>query len=418
MGELLVAEGVLTEAMVERALDVQRLARVRLGTILLDWELLGEEKLLQTLATLHRCEAVSWERLSAAPAPVVALLPATSAMRLAAIPYALEGRSLRVAFTNPSNLDAVDEVSAVTGRRVVPDVVSEIRLLQAQHLFYGRPVPPAFRTIIQKLEGRLERPRSAPFSPLTGRGVSITRDPPLEPLVVPDFELPEFPVPSRSPGAGSTPLPVSAEPPPAVPAEEEPADQAGEPEPDIASRMWKANTLDEGQEDLVSRMWSASGPPGSLEDAPSRDEIARCAAELVPDIPRVLLLASGPKGVTGWRGRGQSLTDAAVAALKIPWSRASIFVNVKLWGTPHFGTVTEELWPSALGVLLQAAPPFPCAVFPIKIQERVIALYYADRLGEPLSAADYENLEKAAAQTGAALAQLILRQKKGSPPVH
>jgi Type II secretion system (T2SS), protein E, N-terminal domain len=422
IGELLVAEGVLTPAAVQRALDVQRLARVRLGTILLDWDLLAEEKLLAALGVLHRCEAVGWERLAAAPPAVVRLLPPTTAVRLSAIPYALEGRSLRVAFTNPSNLDAVDEVSAVTGRRILPSVVSELRLLQAHHLFYGRPIPAEYRTIVQRLEGRLERRRPG-FSPTAqGAPVSLTGEAtPASGLpTISDFEPPEFPLPegAEPPGEASLPAMGSAL---STPSEEEASELAEEPSSaeeahEGASGMWKASTINETQEDLVSGMWSNAAGEARLDPPTSREEIARHALDLAPDLPRVLLLASGPKGVTGWRGRGPGLLEQGVASLRIPWSRASIFVNVKLWGTPHFGTATEDLWPSALGVLLEAAPPFPCAVFPIKIQERVVALLYADRLGEPLTASDYESLEKATGAAGAALARLILRQKQGPPP--
>src|SRR5262249_47141824 len=69
----------------------------------------------------------------------------------------LEGRGLRVAFKNPSNLAAVDEVSAVTSRPVVPAVISEVRLVQALNLFYGRQVPIEFRNVLLKLERNEER---------------------------------------------------------------------------------------------------------------------------------------------------------------------------------------------------------------------------------------------------------------------
>ena len=43
IGELLVAEGLLSESVIHRALGYQRLSgeRIKLGSILLDWDLLG-----------------------------------------------------------------------------------------------------------------------------------------------------------------------------------------------------------------------------------------------------------------------------------------------------------------------------------------------------------------------------------------
>ncbi|MCA1580049.1 MAG: hypothetical protein LC796_01405 [Acidobacteria bacterium] len=156
IGELLIAEGVLTEASIQRALGFQRssLEKVKIGSILLNWELLSEEALLAGLAKLHRCPGVPWAALLDASAKLVRLLSASHAARLGALPYADDRRLLRVAFVNPSNIAAIDEVSALTGRSVAPGVATEARLLQAHQKFYGRHVPMEYRTILQKLDRR------------------------------------------------------------------------------------------------------------------------------------------------------------------------------------------------------------------------------------------------------------------------
>src|SRR5215831_8693054 len=178
IGELLVADGVVTEGAVQSALGFQRHTGepFRLGTILLDRDLLPEENLLRALSAIHRCDYVTWSDILKSPPHVVRLLPERAAVRLAALPYALEGRGVRVAFKNPSNLAAVDEVSAVTNRPVIPAVIPEVRLLQAFHLFYGRPVPIEFRGVLHKLERneerRLYRNRATMAAPREGRFVN------------------------------------------------------------------------------------------------------------------------------------------------------------------------------------------------------------------------------------------------------
>ena len=86
---------------------------------------------MRALSAIHRCDYVAWSEILQASPGVVRLLPERTAVRLGAVPYGLEGRGLRVAFKNPSNLAAVDEVSAVTSRPVIPAVISEVRLVQA-----------------------------------------------------------------------------------------------------------------------------------------------------------------------------------------------------------------------------------------------------------------------------------------------
>ena len=149
-------EGFVSEQALTRALGFQRMAgsRAKLGTILLTWDAVAEESLLTALAKLHGCPAVMWPVLSTAPMEIVRLLPAAKAIRLGAIPFDAQKGLIRVAFLEPWNLAAVDEVTAITGRRVLPAVTSEVRLLQAHQMFYGRHLPMEVRTIVQRLDRR------------------------------------------------------------------------------------------------------------------------------------------------------------------------------------------------------------------------------------------------------------------------
>jgi hypothetical protein len=154
IGELLLSEGRISEAALNRALDLQhRDGRgTRLGAILLKWDLLAESDLLEALSRYHHCPSADRETLAAADRKAVALLSAEQANRLDAVPYAFEDKAVRVAFADPSNLDAVDEVKAITGRKVLPSVTSQVRLAQAQQRFYARAVALDLWSVVQKLE--------------------------------------------------------------------------------------------------------------------------------------------------------------------------------------------------------------------------------------------------------------------------
>lgn len=172
LGDLLLDEGVLSEPSLERALALQKRAGsgVKLGGVLLGSGLVSEEALLDALSRAHRCPAVPWTTLSGASLEAVALLTGARASRLGAFPYALEKRMLRVAFADPSNIAALDEVAAVTGYRVVPAVTCQVRLMQAHAKFYGRTISRQFSNILQRMEGprlgiRAPRPASPPPPP-------------------------------------------------------------------------------------------------------------------------------------------------------------------------------------------------------------------------------------------------------------
>jgi len=432
IGELLVAEGVLSEVAVQSALGFQRHTGepFRLGTILLDRDLLGEDSLMRALSAIHRCDYVAWSEILKAAPRVVRLLPERAAVRLGAIPYGLEGRGLRVAFKNPSNLAAVDEVSAVTGRPVVPAVISEVRLVQALHLFYGRPVPIEFRNVLLKLERneerRLYRTRATLRSPAPGvterpadssaapQPIPIERTiPAAEPSRPP--ELPQFTAPFASAEMPAAELADSADflpgyaPPPSWSPEE------------LAERMWKSEEPPpEPDESGVGTMWAeiAAAPPAvAPERTPARDQVAEAMLEtLAEKFPRVLLLTSGQESVHGWTGRGGGLTRDALSRVRIPWGEPSIFAFVKLSGSPHRGPLSRILLPPVLTGMLGPKAVAACAVFPVRIKDRLIAFLYADRAGAPMSEEDYRSLEIAASSLGSSLARLLLELRRGVPP--
>ena len=163
IGEFLVSEGRISEAALLRALQAQAFGarRIRLGGILLGSGLLAEHELLDALAKFHRCPAVDWGRLSSASREAVRLLSADQAIRIGAIPYAAEKRSARVAFVNPSSVAAIDEVAAITGRRVLPAVTTEVRLQQAHQHFYGRSMSRELWTIVERLDEKMEKASTA-----------------------------------------------------------------------------------------------------------------------------------------------------------------------------------------------------------------------------------------------------------------
>ncbi len=167
LGEWLLGEGLVTEASLTRALAAQARVghRLRLGGVLLASGLVSEEVLLDALSRLHSCRSVGWKTLSHAEPEAVASLSAARAARLEAFPYAVEKTILKVAFRDPSNLQVVDEVAAVTGRRIQPAVTSEVRLMQAHEKFYSRAISGEFSNVLKRLDSRAVRIDVVPSEP-------------------------------------------------------------------------------------------------------------------------------------------------------------------------------------------------------------------------------------------------------------
>jgi hypothetical protein len=164
-----------------------------LGGILLKWGLLEEEEILEMLGRIHACPFVGWKMLSNADPEAVKLLSSAHAARLGALPYALDDRYVLVAFVNPSNLAAIDEVTAITGKRVKPAVAMEVRLLQAQQQFYRRAVSPGVWAVLRRLDRASKKPQST--APKAQNPEAFSETVPIGQAVVrqelPDFSVPE-----------------------------------------------------------------------------------------------------------------------------------------------------------------------------------------------------------------------------------
>jgi len=297
IGEQLVADGALTEATLSRALGYQRLSgdKMKLGSILLNWDLLEEDNLLAALAKLHRSTPVAWPLIASAKFEVVQLLPTAFAQRANAVAYALEKGVIRIAFVNPSDIGAVDEAAAITGRRVIHGVTTELRMLQAHQRFYGRYIPLEYRAVIQKVQRKTSsavRPTAAP-SPLDFRAgdlVQTERDSPeiFSIPVLPETKagsapetepvgiaIPEMPAIAKPPAA---PTAAGAIPPPPRLTEPEPESANVGQEP-FGSRPEEAPAVYQEASSLLEEALSQSGEESLAE------WVGEALASLHPDSP-------------------------------------------------------------------------------------------------------------------------------------
>jgi hypothetical protein len=383
LGERLVADGLLPASAIRRALGFQSTAapHVRLGSILLTWDLIDESSLLSALAAFHRCAAVTGEMLANAPVDLVKLLPAPQAVRWNALPYALERSRMRVAFVDPSDVRAIDEVSARTGRACVAGVATELRMLQAHRRFYGRVLPAELRAPIPRSPGA--RPSRVEGPPPVRISVQAETAPAEETAAPPPITIPRLPVPEPPPRESRPPAAASDA---SVPA------GAAAPAAETASSdsLWMDHLPEIAPSALALGMWSDPAEAPRM----TREELGDIALSNVPpDFPRALLLAREGGRLVGWRVRG--LPAERLPEIRIPSSEPSVFASVLETGTPHFGRVDDAMWPAALGKVLEGPPP--CAVFPVHAARGVPALIYADRRGAPMRFEDTALLARAAA---------------------
>jgi hypothetical protein len=139
LGEILLAAGVLDEARLHAALVEQRRWGGHLGRILVDMKLVSEDVLVQALSRQLNFPAINLDTRKI-PEEVTDLIPGELAEQNSLIPFAIEGKFLDVAMTDPTNLGIIDELRIRTQLNVRPYLAGPKMIERALARCYGRGV--------------------------------------------------------------------------------------------------------------------------------------------------------------------------------------------------------------------------------------------------------------------------------------
>ena len=130
LGDLLVQQGLITEAQLGEALAAQKTSGRKLGRTIIDSGWVDEVQIAKALARQLRAPFVDMSKRSVRP-EVARLLPETQARRLRALPLEETPAGVRVGMADPTDLAAYDEIARLVKREVELAVVAESQLLSA-----------------------------------------------------------------------------------------------------------------------------------------------------------------------------------------------------------------------------------------------------------------------------------------------
>ncbi|MCB2223588.1 MAG: Flp pilus assembly complex ATPase component TadA [Actinobacteria bacterium] len=120
---MLLEEGLVTQADLERAKSLQMETGETLSRVLVDEDMVPETDLVRVLARHVGAEFVNLAETTIDPA-AAALVPEAIARRHGVIPIAFEGERLVLAMADPGNVLVIDDIRAITGRPVTVRVAT------------------------------------------------------------------------------------------------------------------------------------------------------------------------------------------------------------------------------------------------------------------------------------------------------
>lgn len=382
VGQLLVSRGWISTEQLTAALGRQRQMGGRLDTALLELGAVPEQQLVEELAEQSNLPPVAADELQGIPQPVIDLLPAKLALRHHAIPYRLGRGRVELAVSSEPDIPALDELSFVLGRRVVLHIANEARIQEALARYYGDELPLRFATLLERLNSPGDAAAETP----------------------PAVEPPKAASPARprdAPPAGhgaAAPRAAVAAPPP-------------RPTSVPLSSDEKKSLRRLATRDSVKPL-SQSGVQAALEAAHRADDIGvALLGFLGQEFLRLLLFRVGQGRVRGWMGRSPALDEYRFRNWAVGFDEPSVFLNLRQGAEFFLGKLPPMPAHERLLKCWRGSMDTECAVFPIRVRDRLVCAIYGDRDSLGLIGLEVPAVQRLTAKAAIAFEMLLMQRK-------
>ena len=131
LAQMLVDEGIITEAQLQEALKEQKASGIRLEQALVKLGYVTNEIIIAFMGTQMGIPTVNFSDLGELDANVVKLVPENICQRQTLIPISKTGNTLTIAMADPLNVSAIDDIRLMTGFEIKPVLASEADIKQA-----------------------------------------------------------------------------------------------------------------------------------------------------------------------------------------------------------------------------------------------------------------------------------------------
>lgn len=136
LGEILIKDKGVPEDVVSQALREQESSSLRLGEILRQKGEATEILLAEALATQSGMEYVAEPKVKNSALHLLTTVPIAYAKENLAVPLEIDGQTIRLAVVDPGNNQILNDLSVLTGCRIIPCLAEPDKLIEAINLGY------------------------------------------------------------------------------------------------------------------------------------------------------------------------------------------------------------------------------------------------------------------------------------------
>ena len=151
LGDLLIAEGLITREQLSSALAEQKATGHRLGYVLVKLGVIQELEVTKIIGRQYRMPAVDLSRFEVDP-KILKMIPPEFAQKNIVLPLKREGRTLTIAMADPTNTGILDDLKFITRYDLFPVIAGEYTLRSLIEKYYETQ-DQQLDTLLKDMEG-------------------------------------------------------------------------------------------------------------------------------------------------------------------------------------------------------------------------------------------------------------------------
>lgn len=136
LGDLLKSAGLIDEEQLQKALEIQKTTKQRLGTVLIESGFITEQQFIDTMALQLGISYIDLTKTTI-PTDMARILPKNIAKKHSVVPVRVVKDELVLAMVDPMNFVALEEVRTATRKRISPRIAQSTAVDRAIATLYG-----------------------------------------------------------------------------------------------------------------------------------------------------------------------------------------------------------------------------------------------------------------------------------------
>lgn len=362
LGESLVQKGFITEDQLQQTLKAQLIYGGHLGTCLLEFGYVNESQLGRVLAETFEVGYASVEMFEDINHAIIDTVSRKVVERCHVIPFGLDDSVLQVAMIDPKNVAAVDEIAAVARYKVVPWVAPEARIYQAMERYYSIPRRQRYIMVCRELDLETGTGRDQP------RRQYATGDPPWQ-------------------------------------------SNLGEISAELEDRGVDPTEEDREPDTGVEPIHDLEGVSRHLCDAEKMENIVTTILDYASrTMARCILFAVKDSAAHVWDSRGYKKLEQSGERPAFPVGPEGIF-GPTLGREDYRGPVPDQVCFKEFYATLGVDPPDEILMFPLYLDDRLVAVLYGEAGGGLMLDPDNEEYRRLAKMVTLSMSLVVIKKK-------